>query len=75
METEIVSREAHETKYRCSACGVEHLRKNQRYCNSCHAQYQRDWRPRHEEKKIAKLREKILEELKSSFHMNQTIET
>lgn len=28
----------------CSACGVAHERKNQRYCASCHADYMRKWR-------------------------------
>lgn len=32
----------------CSKCGVEHVRKGQRYCAPCHAAYMRDWRTTHD---------------------------
>ena len=31
----------------CSGCGVEHYRKNQRYCLACHAATMRSWRKNH----------------------------
>jgi hypothetical protein len=32
---------------RCSRCGKSNDRKRQRYCRSCHAAYQRQWRKTH----------------------------
>jgi hypothetical protein len=31
----------------CSRCGIEHNRKNQRYCLTCHAANMRTWRASH----------------------------
>lgn len=34
---------------KCSKCGCEHERNNQRYCAACHAAYMREHRPKHSE--------------------------
>lgn len=64
----------------CNKCGKPNQRKGQRWCRACHAEYQRDWRPKrtvefHENKrKLRKLEDNVARETSTSFQAKRVME-